>query len=568
MNKKRSGSVCYGPLVLMACAGVAGAQSQNTSNEQVAQSFGQTGGPTPQLVKQEDGSTRVEWKGGVTADAYVNDISSANGATNTPLTSGTFGKAVVQSDLRGIDQAGGVSQFQLGMTFSNDRSVLSQYGRQINSMQVGRAGPGYQITLGDIAPNFSSLSSALGVRGVFGQRQFGNTSVSGYTGVVAESWEALEGRVFRNQLIRETTGVKVEHALLPSLKFYGTSQVGVDRNDSATAPAVLGTLQPIKIRTSSGGFQYQDGPWQLTGEGATSAFDQNGQVGRTGHAMVLDGSWRGSTVSLRAGHHDIGTGFAALSTAAQAGIKETYAGADWTAAQWMTVGGELRRSQISTLANDTAPSTTTSTDSGTARATMNLGERLPGWTANLQQTESRSFDPVAQASRNGQVSAGVNYASPAWSSGVTYGLAKVRSAGAPASDSDTESLQVMLGRMLSGTPAPNLPPDWTLNVNLSAGLQRQHLLMGTDTANTNYSLGFAGQRAAWGNLNLIFTGGQITQTTGLPSLRQRGLQFEASHPLSKQSAIKLYSRETRRNIGDPLSGATERVTGFQLSYTL
>jgi len=151
---------------------------------------------------------------------------------------------------------------------------------------------------------------------------------------------------------------------------------------------------------------------------------------------------------------------------------------------------------------------------------------------------------------------------------VTYGLAKVRSAGAPASDSDTESLQVMLGRMLSGTPAPNLPPDWTLNVNLSAGLQRQHLLMGTDTANTNYSLGFAGQRAAWGNLNLIFTGGQITQTTGLPSLRQRGLQFEASHPLSKQSAIKLYSRETRRNIGDPLSGATERVTGFQLSYTL
>ena len=92
MNKKRSGSVCYGPLVLMACAGVAGAQSQNTSNEQVAQSFGQTGGPTPQLVKQEDGSTRVEWKGGVTADAYVNDISSANGATNTPLTSGTFKK--------------------------------------------------------------------------------------------------------------------------------------------------------------------------------------------------------------------------------------------------------------------------------------------------------------------------------------------------------------------------------------------------------------------------------------------------------------------------------------------
>ena len=567
MNKKRFHSFRCGPMVLLVFAGTAGAQSQTASNDAIAQAFAQAGGATPQVVAQPDGSTRIEWHGNATADVYGNKINSAGGATNTPLTSGTFGKSIFQSDLRGIGPGGDVSQFQLGMTFSNDRSVLSQTSHQINNLQLGRAGPNYQITIGDVAPNFSTLSSALGVRGLMASRQFGSTGVSGYAGVVAESWEALGEQIYRNQLVRDVYGVKVDHAITPTLKVYATGQEGSDRSDSITAPGVIGTLQPARVRTGSGGLTYQDGPWQFSSEAAMSGFEQTGLPGRHGHAVVADGSWRGSTVTLRGGFHDIDTNFASLSTAAQAGIKETYAGGDWTAASWLSLGSDLRRSKLATLDTVSTPSAITRTDSGTLRATVNLGPNWPGWTGTVQQAESRIFDSLAQRSRNEQSSAGINYASPTWTSGVNYGLAKVRSAAAAASDSDTESFQLMLGRAFNNANA-NAPASWTLNLNTSGGMQRQHLLAGGDTVTTNYSVGISGQNTRYGSLNLIFTGGQITQITGLPALRQRGVQVEALHPLSARSAVKVYSRDTQRNIGDPLSGATERVTGIQLSYTL
>jgi hypothetical protein len=151
---------------------------------------------------------------------------------------------------------------------------------------------------------------------------------------------------------------------------------------------------------------------------------------------------------------------------------------------------------------------------------------------------------------------------------LSYALAQVRNAAALASEADTESYQVMVGRALTHTSIANAPPDWTLNVKLTTGLQRQHLLAGGDCSTTNYSIAFAGQRAAWGTLNLVFTGGEITQSTGGAPLRQRGLQFDAAHQFSERTEIKLYSRDTRRNIGNPLSGAVERVTGLQLTYKL
>ncbi|MDB5804632.1 MAG: hypothetical protein JWN73_1954 [Betaproteobacteria bacterium] len=566
-KKKRLRSFRCGPLALLVFAGTAGAQSQPNSNEAIAQAFAQAGGATPQVVAQPDGSTRIEWHGNATVDVYGNKINSAGGTTTSPLTSGTFGRSVFQSDLRGIGPGGDVSQFQLGMTFSNDRSVLSQTSHQINNLQLGRAGPNYQISVGDVMPNFSTLSSALGVRGLMASRQFGNTGVSGYTGVVAESWEALGEQIYRNQLVREVYGVKVDHAITPGLKVFATGQEGSDRSDSITAPGVIGTLQPARVRAGSGGLTYQDGPWQLSTEAAMSGYEQTGLPGRHGHAFVADGSWRGTTVTLRSGFHDIDTNFVSLSTAAQAGIKEGYVGGDWTAASWLSLGSDLRRTKLATLDFAGIPSTITRTDSGSARATVNLGPNWPGWTGNLQQAESRIFDALGQRARNEQSSAGVNYASPTWTSGFNYGLSKVRSAGAALSDSDTESYQLMLGRSFSNANA-NEPASWTLNLNTSGGMQRQHLLAGGDTVTTNYSVGISGQNTRYGSLNLIFTGGEITQLTGLPALRQRGVQLEALHPLSARAAVKVYSRDIQRNIGDPLSGATERVTGIQLSYTL
>lgn len=554
------------PLAFLAVSGIAMAeQMEAVTNDHAAQSWQQDnlGGQAPLLVQQDDGSTRIEWSGGVTVDAYTNKVTTANGNMNTPLQSGTFYKGVIQSDLRGINPAGTVNYFQFGLTHTNDRSILSLYPRQINNIQLGRSGQGYLVAIGDIAPNFSSLSSALGARGFIGQKQIGDTTVSGYGGVVTESWEAFDNTVVRNQFLRDVYGVKLENSFTQNLKIYATGQAGTDRTGSITNPLLSAFALTEKLHASSMGFQYAEGQFQLAGETAVSGYQKDTQEGRSGRASILDAGWSGQAVALRAGYHDISPGFTSLSTMLVAGIKEAYTGADWTVAPWITLGADLRNSKNSTLAT---PSQTTDTDSGAVRANINFGPNLPGWSLGLQQDGSNTRDPWSSVSRNAQTSAALNYASPAWTAVLGHGLGKVRNDASSAMDSDVTSWQFMLGRSLSDA-ADASPASWLLNVNFNAALQDQRLLSGTGTRNVNYSLTFAGQRTGWGNLNLVLTEGSISRPDGQPDLKLRSAQLEGVHPFSQTNSAKIYLRDARSNIGDPLLGVDERVAGAQYTYS-
>jgi hypothetical protein len=216
-------------------------QVQLEPNDQVIRAWQQNnlGAAGPSLKREEDGSTRLEWKGGLTVDTYSNDVSSAGGYLNTPSRTGAFYRNTLNSDLRAVHKDNTVDYFQLGATSSNDLSVLSQNRYQINNLQLGRAGEGYMLSLGDVTPNFSSLSSALGVRGLYGQRQFGEVTAYGFTGMVAESWETLGNKVPRSQYLKDVHGVKLEKAFGSALKTYVTSQSLVrsrtDHRDGAAA---------------------------------------------------------------------------------------------------------------------------------------------------------------------------------------------------------------------------------------------------------------------------------------------------------------------------------------------
>lgn len=556
--------------VLMATPFLALAQTnpppQAASNEQVLQNWQQNnvGGQQPVLVKQGEGETRIEWKGSVTANAYSNDIVNANGVTNTPLTSGSFYKSVVTSDMRAVLPGGNVNYFQFGVTHSNDRSVLSLFPRQINNIQLGSSGQNYMLAVGDVAPNFSSLSSSLGVRGLIGQYKLGDATAYGYAGVVAESWEALEKNVLRNQFVRDVVGAKVEYALTPSLKVYATGQRAGDQDGSITNVDIAASALPSQIHSSTIGFQYAEGAYQLSGETALSSFRQSGQEGRSGQASILDSTWRGQSLSLRGGYHDIDPKFVTLSGMASPGVREVYAGGDWTAATWVTLGAELRNSKNISLATTDVPSTTTTTDSGTLRANINFGPDMPGWGLSLQDMESRITDPQRQISKNAQRSATLNYSAQGWTTGFGYGLATVRSQASPTWDSDTASWNLNVGRVFSDADGAS-PATWSLNLGLVAALQYQHMLYGSDTQNINYTLNLSGQRNGWGNFALQLVDGFITRP-GASDLRSRAAQFEATHPFSSQNALKFYYRKAFRNIHDPLSGATERVSGIQYNH--
>lgn len=537
-----------------------------TPNEQVLQTWQQSnlGGAVPSLTREEDGSTRLEWKGGLTVDTYRNTIQSASGTTTTPLRSGDFQRSTFNSDLRALRKNNVVDYFQIGVTSSDDRSVLSQHPYQINNFQFGRTGEGYALAFGDIALNFSSLGSAIGVRGAYGQHQFGPVSLQAFTGQVAESWEVLTNSVPSNQTLKAVHGLKLERTFGSALRTYVTAQASAEHRAPSMAQSITAALGATRSVTA--GFQYQQDQFNLTGETAGSSFEDDGNASRRGRASVIDGTWRTGQFGWRAGHHDIGSAFTSLSVAAQAGILESYAGVDWTAASWISFAGDIRNATMSTLANGVMASTSSRSDSAALRANINFGLNHPGWALALQQATAKQLDSAAQASQRRDSSATVNYVSPLWSAGLAVGAGRNVNAMSPVTDSLTDNWSLTIGRMFSNAAA-DLPQSWSASINFAATSQTQRLPMsGTQTHNTNYTLTFSGLRSGWGSINLLLSGGATSQPNGAPSLRMQGVQLDALYPLQGQSSVKAFVRSARRNIADPVLAVDEIVAGLQLVY--
>jgi hypothetical protein len=534
-------------------------------NEQVMQAWQQDnpGGATASLVRLDDGSTRLEWKAGGTLDTYSNSVQSAGGNLNTPLRSGAFYSNTIATDLRAMHRDNTLDYLQFGMTHSNDPAVLSLSRRQVNNLQLGRSGPGYLLAIGDIAPNFSSLGSALAARGLYGQRQFDALTVSGFTGLVADSWEALEHRVPRNQPLRDVHGVKLEQALGPSLRTYVTSQGVSERAGSGDLAGVAAA--PGTTRSASAGFQYESDQFALAGETARSRLAGSGSADRSGDATVVDARWRVGSIALRAGSHAISTGFLSLSAAAQPGIREAYAGIEWTAAAWAALSGEVRRSRAATLATAGVASTSADTDSVATGAVVNFGPDHPGWSLAMQHALKRSTDAGGRGAVSGDFSSTVSHSNADWNASLGYSSNRFASAAAPETDSHQQAWSLGMGRVFSGAQA-DPAQAWSIAANVAASAQQQRLASGGAMVTTGYSLALRGQHAGWGAWNLLATGGAISRPDGGARLRQRGLQFDASRPVLGKGSLKAYLRSTQRNAGDALLASRERVAGVQFAY--
>lgn len=306
-----------------------------------------------------------------------------------------------------------------------------------------------------------------------------------------------------------------------------------------------------------------EGGFQVSGEYARGSSQAEGQDRQSGNALLLDATWQISTWMLRAGYHDLDPGFATLSGMAQAGIWETYLNADWNAATWVTLGADLRQSKNRTLATAFSAASTTRNNADTVRANLNFGPNLPGWGVSLQKTDGRQRDSQDQLTRNIQRSASLNFNSPRVSASLGYGSGESLNQALPDYSSENTSWQFNVARTYSdGTPTAM--PNWSLSLNFSGAVQKQAMALGSASNNVNYTIGLNGQRTGWGNLQVAFTEGYTSQPYGGPELRQRGLQLEASHPLTTTATVKLYLRDNQRNIGDAVLAAREEVSGVQL----
>ncbi|TWO68744.1 hypothetical protein FN976_22400 [Caenimonas sedimenti] len=517
------------------------------------------GSPTPVLTPQADG-TRLTWTGAATADAYDTRVRSGSGYTGSPQSNGTFGKASTQGDARWVHGDGTVDAFGFRTLHTDDRSALPRSAYQLGNLQVGRTAGAWSFAAGDVAPNFSRLSSALGVRGALGQVNLGPVALSGFTGRVAESWEALGRPVLRTQPVRTVHGGKLELPLGETLKVHATSQQYAQErlpNDSAAAGAPRAVS-----RNSTLGLQYAKGDLTLTGEAATSRLDDDVHGDREGHAGVVDGTWRMGTAALRFGAHHIDPGYTSLSQGATPGVEEAYVALDWPVVSWLTLGGDVRTSRNSTLATELMQAVVSRTRSAALNATVNFGSEWPGWSATLQRAVSESTSAGDQRQANEATSAGITYYGPVWNFQLARSRAVVENSSYPAGNSTTEGWTGNVRRNWAAAEAG----AWTAAVGLSGRSQVQRMALGLRSEARDVAVQVSADRPGVANLSLAAAIGTLQQATDAAPVRTRSVQADVTVPIAGDAAqLKFYLRYSTRDGADPVLELMERTVGLQLA---
>ncbi len=496
------------------------------------------------------------WQNSARLSSYTQDVTAASGQTVTPLSDGSFYKAVVNLDGRETNSAdNSVNFFQFGLTHTNDHAVASQTPALINNFQLGRSHDNYFISGGDITPNFSSLSSSLGVRGIMGQKLYGETLVTVFGGTVAETWEALTTTVIRSQFLRDVFGAKIENNLTEELQIYLTAQAGSDRSGSLNNSTLLATANATQLQSTTLGFVYTQSQYKLTGETAVSSSKQETLNDRSGPATIVDAEWSDKVFSVKLGYHDISADYASLSAKAPAGIKESFLSADWIAQSWLKLGGEIRNSKNLILVTETS--------SQNLRAKIGFGSEQPAWSLNLDQSDSKTTD-AALVGKNELSSAALNYDTTDWKGGLTYKLGKVVNEAAPNDDAKLTGWIFALSKNFSDT-IPSASATWTVNAGANLSSQQQQYLFGTNTLTTNRSVNFSGKHQQWGTLNFSLSDGAITRPN-LTDLTTHSRQADISRDFTKKDTAKIFWRNTQNNTEDAALSFEEQSVGVDYSH--
>lgn len=532
-----------------------------------------SGGPAPELVRGEDGITKIEWHGSATVDFYSR--SASGGATLTPYTGGHYHRIGIQSDLRGTAPEGDVSWTQFALTQTDDPSAIPLGNAQINTLSVGRAGRGYRVAFGDVAVNHSSLGANLPLRGLMAQRYFGQTLVSASAGVVSESWEALAHPEWRRMYLKNAYAFKAETPFGQNLQAFATLQ-GYSEDDSSVDANAL-ALVPSSGSSATAGLNWREGRYFLQAEGGLSRYGEKGLDGHRDRALIVDGGWQGDKLGLRLGHHDLGRYYASLSGLAGAGIRETYANVSWQAVQWLTLTGDVRHSenQMATPSIPPPPPTIPptpvtpytpfvgKTDAASVRAQFTFPS-APGLSLALSAGESDGRSSGGDSNRNANQGANLTYVQAAWNASLGYQNGTMKNSLAPGTDSRTDTWTASYGRNWSDATEV-APASWMLNATIYGNSQRQHLENGTASTLNTLNLAVSGERGGWGRLSAILGGSRGHDATG-GDLRQRWCQLDARRSLGQRGGIRLYVRAMSSFQDNSAIAYRDKIAGLQLSY--
>lgn len=541
---------------------------QLAQNDQVLQFWQQSGGTAPELVRQEDGATTIQWKGGASLDVYHN--SASGGSTVTPLMSGSYHRLQLQGDLRAMHMNGEQNYLLFSATNTDDPAVLSHApGTQIGTLQLGHSATDYQVAVGDVMADFSSLGSSTGLRGVLVQKQFGDSLISGMAGALANSWEQLAKQVDRTQYIRRVYGAKLDTPIGSSSRVFVTAQSYSD--DEGSLDSGNSVLAPTSAHTTTAGFSYRQDRFVLQGEAGFSRWQEEGRDAKDDHAFILDANWYFDTLGLTAGHHDIGEHYTSVSAQVGSGLRESYLNGNWMAADWLSLNTDLRHSEniLATISTTGTPPATPSvnsseTDSLATTANISFGPAYTGLSLVLNQSLSRGENSDGTDNRNTGYGSTLSYADQQWNASLGYQIASSQNGASSATDSDSRSWQLSLGRNWSS--ATEMAYAWMFGLNLGLSRQMQELDAGGGPATTSWQLSLNGQHDYWGVLSASYMHGSTSGQPGGGDLRQASWQIDASHPLGENNSVSLYLRNNTTSGSTTGADYEERVAGIQLVW--
>jgi hypothetical protein len=561
-----------------ACAALAwlpvctAAAPSHSSNDAVLTQWGRmTGTEPPELAPSENGDTRLIWSANGSIDLYSRSIE--GGELLTPYADGSFYIINANADIRQIGADDSVTWLQLDVTASNDRAFLFD-AWQMNTLQYGRSGPGYQMAIGDVAVVYSTLGANTALRGIFAQRSFGDTSFSASAGVMADSWGAVFDRNKRFQFLRNSAAVKVERPLMPGTSVFVTAQGYSDASDSL--PEHLQSVLPASARSGTAGFDFTRGVFSLQGEVAVSRFREEGGPWQDSGAAVADATWQWEKLTVRAGHHEFGRSFASLSSAALPGLQESYVNGSWSANPWVSLTADFRASRNRNATMEPPPSIApeggllqdlvlapipASTQAATVQANVTIPQ-VEGLSALLVASASRGSNSDGGRNNLDSHGATLTYQRSGWTLSGGYQQAHAFNAAIADSNGRTRTWTASVGRAWSDASGLT-----SAGATLLTNRQRQDLDGGGRVTFNSATLDLSAQHARWGSVSASYTEGWGTDAFSQP-LRQRAARLEGQRALGKRGVLKIYAAQSDNFIGLPGIAYREQVVGLQFGYTL
>lgn len=514
-----------------------------------------SGQPAPELVPQDNGDTRLSWKQTATADVY-NSHREGN-----PLLSGANdgvrSRLQLQSDIRNTSTQNGTDWFMLGLDVSNDTHVV-QDSWNLSTFQMGRAASTYRLTLGDVPIDHSSLGARSDMRGLALESRLGSVQLSGAAGTQSETWRSLSDRRWRRQALRDVYAVKLGTALGETTQVYATTQAFQEDIGSVDALWQLSPKQEASASTI--GLEYAEGAWAWQAEAGTSRWQVSGEAPRHDQAQRVAAQWQGETVSVQAGHHDVGAAYAALSADVVPGAKESHVQGSWRATHSLALAAGYRRARNSLLTNtqDLNPvwlprKTRHVNTSATFDVPETGGLQLQ---VSHQNTEGDNHD----ATRLRNHSQGLQARYPVGGFSTSVGLQTTRFENGSMPLQDASALQASTGIGWSNATAEDTLWRWTVFSQFI--WQRQRFDIGTLGLNRSLSLSLDLQREKWGVIGASAQWGRLrNSTTG--SVIGRSIQVDVSTHPGRLGAVKAYLREGQNSATGVNASYRERVYGMQ-----